>query len=100
MRWRSAFIALVMGSMIVVPGTAFAGDGATIVFNSGSVIYINNGFNQLAGSLKEFNRSGSENYNYIVEINIEGSTFFVNLGDVSVICRDSCSAMNILASKK
>jgi len=86
-------LALLAALLLCMPVNAFAGDGATVIFASGTVVYINNGYAQLVSSLKEFNRKGSENY--VAEVNIEGSTFFINLDDVAVVCRDKCNSMEI-----
>jgi len=80
---------------------AYAGDAATIVLSSGATVSINNGYTQLATELKEFNRvnrKGGESY--IAEINIEGNTFYINLRDVALICRDTCGSITIKSPKK
>ncbi len=83
------------------PLSAFAGDAATVVLSSGATVKINNGYTQLVNELKEFNRvnkKGGEGY--LAEINIEGSTFYINLSEVAVICRDSCSNVELTAPPK
>lgn len=80
---------------------ALAGEAATIVLSSGAVISFNNGYTQLSSALKEFNkvnRRGGDSY--LAEINIEGSTFFINLSQVALVCRDTCSSMSIKVPKK
>jgi hypothetical protein len=76
---------------------AFAGDGATIIFKSGTLVYVSNGYQQIVSALKEFNKKGTDNYN--MEVNIEDATFFINLGTVAIVCRDRCKSMEILSKK-
>ena len=77
---------------------AFAGDSATIVLKSGIVLYMQNGFNQLLSGMKSLRQTGSQNYP--VEINIEGTSFFINLGEVAVLCRDTCGSVKIEFPKR
>jgi hypothetical protein len=83
--------------MLMLPYSAYAGDGATIVFKSGVVVTLNNGYKQLVDGMKELRSKGSQNFP--VEILIEGNSFFVNLGEVAVLCRDSCSSLTLVSPK-
>ncbi len=82
---------------LTLPRAAYAGDGATIVFKSGVIVTLNNGYKQLVDGMKELRTKGSQNFP--VEILIEGNSFFVNLGEVAVLCRDSCSSLTIVSPK-
>jgi hypothetical protein len=84
-------------SLLVAPDLAFAGDGATIVFKSGVIVTLNNGYKQLVDGMKDLRAKGSQNFP--VEILIEGTSFFVNLGEVAVLCRDACSSLTIVSPK-
>ncbi len=77
---------------------AYAGDGATIIFKSGTVVYMNNGYQQIAAALVELNKKGGENYT--TEVKIEDATFHINLGAVAIVCRDRCSSMQIIPKKE
>jgi hypothetical protein len=92
-----AFGLLVAIFVLMVPKAAHAGDGATIVFKSGVIVTLNNGYKQLVDGMKELRTKGSQNFP--VEILIEGNSFFVNLGEVAVLCRDSCSSLTVVAPK-
>jgi hypothetical protein len=35
-----------------------------------------------------------------VEVTIEGTSFFINLGEVALLCRDTCSTMTITPPRK
>ena len=88
MRAIPRFLAI---ALAVLPMPAFAGEAATIIFSSGASVKINNGYSQLATELKAFNKVNSGGGDsYIAEINIEGSTFFINVAEVALICRDAC----------
>lgn len=77
---------------------AYAGDAAMIVFKSGVVVNLDNGYKQLVDGMKGLKMKGSENYP--VEIQIEGTSFFINLGEVAVLCRDRCSSLTIISPKQ
>jgi hypothetical protein len=77
---------------------AHAGDAAMIVFKSGVVVNLDNGYKQLVDGMKGLKMKGSENYP--VEIQIEGTAFFINLGEVAVLCRDRCSSLTIISPKQ
>jgi hypothetical protein len=82
---------------VAVPSLAYAGDGATIVFKSGVIVALNNGYKQLVDGMKDLRTKGSQNFP--VEILIEGTSFFVNLGEVAVLCRDTCSSLTVISPK-
>ena len=84
--------------ILVQARPAVAGDSATIVLKSGIVLYMANGFTQLLAGMKNLKQTGSENYP--IEVNIEGTSFFINLGDVAVLCRDTCGSLKIEHPKK
>jgi len=81
-----------------LPSSAHAGDGATIIMKSGVVVTINNGFAQLVAGMKSLRSTGSQNYP--VEVSIENTSFFINLGEVALLCRDTCSSMTITTPKQ
>jgi hypothetical protein len=83
--------------VFVAPDSALAGDGATIVFKSGVIVTLNNGYKQLVDGMKDLRTKGSQNFP--VEILIEGTSFFVNLGEVAVLCRDTCSSLTVISPK-
>jgi hypothetical protein len=83
--------------LLAFPHVAHAGDGATIVFKSGVIVTLHNGYKQLVDGMKELRAKGSENFP--VEILIEGNSFFVNLGEVAALCRDSCSSLTLVSPK-
>ena len=80
-----------------VPTTALAADGATIVFDSGLAVFIRNGYKQIVDGLRKYSRGSEQQY---VEINVDGSSFFVNLEEVTVVCRDQCNNLTIIRPKK
>lgn len=90
---KKALFVLLVSTLLFLPTTAFAGDAATIVLRSGAIVTVNNGYMQLEKGMREANRRDSENH--YVEIKIEGSTFFVNLGEVALLCRDKCGSLSI-----
>ena len=91
-------LTLLFLAITTLPSAAHAGDGATIIRKSGVVITTNNGFAQLVAGMKSLKSSGV--HNYPVEIEIENTTFFVNLGEVALLCRDTCSSMTITTPRQ
>ncbi len=69
-----------------------------IVFKSGVIVNLDNGYKQLVDGMKGLKIKGSENYP--VEIQIEGTSFFINLGEVAVLCRDRCSSLTLVSPKQ
>ena len=94
---KKAIILVCAALLVAAPRVAFAGDGATIVFKSGVIVALNNGYKQLVDGMKDLRAKGSQNYP--VEILIEGTSFFVNLGEVAVLCRDTCSSLTVISPK-
>lgn len=95
--YRTAALLCVISCCSLTIPAAYAGDAATIVFKSGVTITLNNGYKQLVEGMKGLRGKGAENYP--VEIQIEGTSFFINLGEVTVLCRDTCSALNMVFPK-
>lgn len=93
-------IAITITALLVsiTPRLAFAGDGATIILKSGVVVTITNGYNQLATGMRALKSTGV--HNYPVEIEIENTSFYVNLGEVALLCRDTCSSMTITSPRQ
>lgn len=80
-------------ALILVP-RAFAGEGATIIFESGQVIQIDDGYKEIVNGLKSLS-SGSQQHK-ILEITLGGSTFLINVAEVVIVCRDRCSNLTVL----
>jgi hypothetical protein len=92
------FLTIVTVVLLANIQAAHAGDGAMIVFKSGVVVNLDNGYKQLVDGMKGLKAKGSENYP--VEIQIEGTSFFINLGEVTVLCRDRCSSLTLVSPPK
>lgn len=84
--------------VITAPRLARAGDGATIIMKSGVVITITNGYSQLVTGMRSLKSTGVQNYPF--EVVIEGTSFYVNLGEVALLCRDTCSSMTIASPRQ
>ena len=95
---RSIAITLIILLSTMTPRLAYAGDGATIIMKSGVVVAITNGYNQLVTGMRSLKSTGV--HNYPVEIEIENTSFYVNLGEVALLCRDTCSSMTITSARQ
>ena len=73
---------------------AFAGDAATVIFQSGQVVKIDDGFRQIVDAMKGLN-SSNKSYK-IVELNIGGGSFLLNIAEVVIVCRDACEPLTVL----
>lgn len=79
--------------VVGLSSNARAGDGATLIFNSGIVVEIDDGYSQLINSLKSLDSKTS--IHKVVELNLGGGTFLVNVSEIVVLCRDKCKNMTI-----
>ncbi len=95
---RSIAITMITLLVTIAPRLALAGDGATIIMKSGVVITITNGYSQLVSGMRSLKTTGVQNYP--VEIVIENTSFYVNLGEVALLCRDTCSSMTITTPRQ
>lgn len=77
-----------------IPGSAFAGDAVTIVFNSGQVVRIDDGYRQIVDALRSIDKTADEHR--IVELNIGGGSFMIDVADVVIACRDRCENLTVL----
>ena len=95
---RVILIAGLLNLLVAAP--ALAGEDVTIVFKSRAIVHIRNAYKQIANGLKDFNRRAGGVENYMLELNLEGNTFFINLADIAVLCRDRCRSMEIIFPKE
>ncbi len=79
--------------LILVPLHAFAGDAATVIFKSGQVVRIDDGFRQLVEAMKKVKPTDEFS---LLEMNISGGTFLLNMAQAVVVCRDTCSSLQIM----
>lgn len=79
--------------MALWPTVAFAGDGATIIFNSGQIVKIDDGFRQVVEAIKS--QSKDSNTSRFIELNLGGGTFLLNLNEIAIVCRDNCTGLTI-----
>lgn len=77
------------------PGAAWAGDAATVIFKSGQVVKIEDGFRQVTEALKQY-RADGHGGGAIVELNLGGGTFLLNVAEVVIACRDTCAGLTIM----
>lgn len=79
---------------LILVSQAWAGDGATVIFKSGQVVQIDDGYRQIVESMKTLN--GASTDHKILELTIGGSSFLLNISEVVIVCRDNCSNVVIL----
>jgi hypothetical protein len=72
---------------------AHAGDGATLVFESGQLVRLNNGYGAILSAMKNLNDTNQKHR--IVELNLEGNSFLLNVAEVVIVCRDRCSSLEV-----
>lgn len=84
---------------IAAPSTAYAGDGVTLVMKSGAVIFMRRGYDQIAAGIREYN-SKSNVETLIKQIKIEEGTFYINLNEIAIACRDHCRSLEITPPRK
>ena len=77
---------------------AQAGDAATIVFREGYFVYTNYGFKAISEAFKGASPKSSSNR--IVELNVEGGTFLLDLSEVVIVCRDRCPGLTVVDPRR
>ncbi len=81
-------------AIMLSAASAFAGDGATLVFKSGQVVYLNYGYQVLATAMS--NQFARGQTHAVVELAQEGSSSLVNISEVVVLCRDRCKNLEVI----
>jgi hypothetical protein len=87
---KNKFFAIVF-VLLLIPNIAIAGDAATLIFNSGHRVYIDNGFTKVTQAMKELNSKSQDHK--IVEFELRGGSFILNVAEVVVVCKDQCPGM-------
>lgn len=77
-----------------LPAAALAGDAATLVFTSGQVVRIDNGYGAIVTAMSKLNRDSQAHS--IVDLNIGGGSFLLNVAEVVIVCRDDCSSLKVV----
>ena len=88
------YLLLSLSLLLCLPGLAYAGDAATIVFESGQVIYVDNGYSEVAKAMKELESKSKPHK--VIEFKVCSGTFMLNVADVVAVCRDQCSSMRLV----
>jgi putative cell wall-binding protein len=78
---------------LAAPATSLAADAATIVFRSGQVVRLNDGFKDIAPALERLNENSQDHK--IVQLTLSGNTFLLNLAEVVILCRDDCRGLTV-----
>ena len=86
--------ALSLFTLLSSTSNCLAADGATLVFKSGQVVFLNNGYKQLSELLSKLSKKSQDHQ--FVELNLEGSSFLLNISEVVILCRDHCSNLEII----
>jgi hypothetical protein len=92
MKKRSLLSALSV--LLLLPSVSWAADRATVIFKSGQVVTIEDGYKQIVESMKS-SASNSTARSRILELNIGGGSFLLNIDEVVVVCRDDCRSLTI-----
>ena len=85
---------LLATALLGVPLPALAGEAATIVFRSGQVVRINDGYNAVVAAMSKLNASSQAHS--IVNLNIGGGSFLLNVAEAVIVCRDHCPSLEIV----
>lgn len=73
--------------------TAFAADGAVILFRDGVVAEVRDGWKQLMDGMRD--RKDGDEKSSVVELNLDGNSFFVDLEQVLVLCKEPCRSFAV-----
>jgi hypothetical protein len=81
-------------AMALHPALALAGDQATIIFKSGQVLVVGDGYRAIVDAMRKQNESAVNHR--VVELTLGGSEVVLNAAEVVMVCRDACKGMSIL----
>ena len=82
------------GALIVSgPTSARAGDAAVVIFQSGQVLKLDDGFREISAAMQKL--SGTDAEHQIVNLELNGGTLVIDVADVVLLCRDQCKSMLI-----
>ena len=81
----------------VMPRQALAADGATIIFRSGIRAYVSNGYSKILEVMKNLNNSSARHS--VVQLDIEGAPFLLNVAEVVILCRDECTSLDVIDTR-
>lgn len=73
------------------PSLAWAGDAATVIFSSGQVVRLTEGYPQILEAMRTLNQRSAEHK--ILELKLGGDTFLLNVAEVVVVCREECRSL-------
>ncbi len=79
-------------TLIIPANQCFAGDGATLIFKSGQVVFLDNGYKTLSTGLLKLGQNQSSR----MELTLEGSSFVIDLSEINILCRDRCTNMVVV----
>jgi len=81
-----AFVAVIF--MVLSAAPLYAADAATVIFKSGQVVRINDGFRQIEAELSKVNGKNIDHHN--VQLNLGCGALIMNVAEIVVLCRDDC----------
>ena len=90
---KTLIAALFVASVSLMPQPAFAGDAAIIIFRSGQVLVVGDGYRAIVDSMKRLNESSADHR--VVELTLGGGEVVLNVAEVVMVCRDRCKGMSI-----
>ena len=97
LRWPQAakvvVRSLVALGVLMGPATALAGQGVTLLFKSGDLVRLDDGYEQVVRAMR---KQGEQ----LIELNSGGNSLFVRIEEVLVACRDTCPSMQRIAPRK
>jgi hypothetical protein len=82
---------------LLLPISAFAADAATLIFRSGQRVYVDDGFRLIVDAMKSLNEKSQDHK--VVELNIGGGSFLLNVAEVVIVCRDKCVSLQVIDTR-
>ena len=79
--------------------TALAADPAYILFREGKEANLRDGYKRLMTEIRKKAR-GQTGASNIVEINLDGNPFFINIDEIAVLCRQPCNSFQVKQVKR
>ncbi|MCB0354612.1 MAG: hypothetical protein KDD64_13845 [Bdellovibrionales bacterium] len=84
--------------LFLSPSTpALATDPAYLVLKDGGEATLRDGYKQLVNAMRDLMKERKESS--IVELNLDGNSFFIDVAQIAVLCKEPCRSFEIKKKK-
>ncbi|MDZ4787205.1 MAG: hypothetical protein SGJ02_14120 [bacterium] len=91
---KTTLLSVLLFNLIVSSSNLFAADGATLFFKSGQALFLDGGYQELSEAMAKL--STRNEGQAVLMLNLVGSTIWVNMSEVIILCRDKCRNIEVM----